>query len=808
MARRSVGHPDVRALVDKLVILFLLEGSVNGVQRTLNQVLAEDRTEGWLYPNRLHALMSDDPGRGVNAQTLQTVQIALDRIADDLNVEEARRRSAELQAKVLGAWHEASSRTTAGGPPGVGDIAAQLEIPPAVVRWILDEAGLLGERSHQMSPRRAVAERREADWGFQDDAYQSTLQALRKDPNRKVGLVIPTGGGKTRIAVRILLRVLADSDRTDTVVLWVTHRKWLSLQARREVQRALNEGTSDLPPDATKLLTDRVHMTMLSRLPEQLEEFADRVALVMVDEAHHAAAPSYQPIFDRKPLRGLFLTATPNRTDDLPIGIDEISYTITYRELFERGVLVEPTFEPPLVVPGLDWNDPENLRDLADYVIGRAEDDFTKTLVVASRIEHSEAMYEAIVEALPADHVLRADDIGFVHGSGTSTGVSPEVFLDEFVALPRGILVTTAQMLGEGFDDPAVNAVVMTYATSSMLQLMQAAGRGLRYAPGKEHAYIVQVKESNLAYHYEQRWLYQEISDLLHPQLIDRTYSGIARLGEQIEQYLAERNVSEPVRAAVRSDLAHIKEGDTIALLLTGLPYYGDASEFSSASEWNAVLVTPATRELFLRVFNDYSARGADVKQPQEFLRTYVEVNPAAGSRWTCFRDMLSAMEYARREILGVEYTGDILRGYVPNKGTTWLHYATFRYDPRIPDGLEEFLADAVNRAEVIVAYSAGDQQWAACVKIDLPLGGTLAFLLSAEQLAWLRRERENLINALRGALASQAFSILATWSLGLSSSPLPTVLVQQFHAFLRESMLAGHLYEFVAVAGNDAGDR
>ncbi len=802
MARRSVGHPDVRALVDKLVILFLLEGSVNGVQRSLNQVLAEDHREGWLYPNRLHALLSDDPGRAVNAQTLQTLQIALDRIAGGLDIDEARRRSAELQAKVLGAWHEATSRTTGGEPPSAGDIAAQLEIPTAIVRWVLDEAGLGGAPSHEMSPRRAVAERPEADWSFQDDAYQSTLQALRKDPNRKVGLVIPTGGGKTRIAVRVLLRILADSNRTDTVVLWVTHRKWLSLQAHREVQRALNEGTADLPPDAAKLLTDRVHMTMLSRLPERLEEFADRVALVVVDEAHHAAAPSYQAIFDQKPLRGLFLTATPNRTDDLPIGIDEIAYTITYRELFERGVLVEPTFEPPLVVPGLDWNDADNLRDLADYVVGRAEDDFTKTLVVGSRIEHAEAMYEAIVEALPADHVLRPDDVGFVHGSGTSTGVSPEVFLDEFLALPRGILVTTAQMLGEGFDDPAVNAVVMTYATTSMLQLMQAAGRGLRFARGKRHAYIVQVKESDLAYHYEQRWLYQEISDLLHPQLIDRTYSGLSRLGEQVEQYLAERNVSETVRAAVRSDLANVKEGDTVALLLTGLPYYGEATQFSSASEWNAVLVTPATRDLFLRVFNDYSGRGADVKQPQEFLRSYVEVNPAAGSRWIRFRDMLSAMEYARREILGVEYAGDTLRSYVPNKGTTWLHYATFRYDPRIPDGLEEFLADAVNRAEVIVTYSAGDREWAGCVKIDLPLGGTLAFLLTTEQLTWLRQEREKVIDALRGAPASQAFTILAAWALALASCPLPNVLVQQFHAFLKESTLAGHLYGFVAVTG------
>lgn len=797
MSRRSVGHPEVRALVDKLVILFLLDGSVNGVQRALNQTLASDRSEGWLYPNRLHALLSDDPGRAVNTQTLDTLQLAVGRLADRLDIEEARRRSAELQAKVLGAWHDSAARAPAGAQSPLALIAAELEIPPAVVRWVLHGARALGELIDLGARPRAAVPRGEPDWSFQNDAYEASLRALRKDPNRKVGLIIPTGGGKTRIAVRVLLRMLADSDRPDSVVLWVTHRRWLSLQARRELQRAINEGTADLPPDATKLLTDRVHMTMLSRLAERLEEFGDRVVLVVVDEAHHAAAPSYQPIFDRKPLRGLFLTATPNRTDELPIGIEEICYTITYRELFERGVLVEPVFERPLIVPGFDWSEPENLRDLADYVISRAEEEFTKTLVVTSRIDHVEAMHAAIGSALPADHILTADDVGFVHGGGSSAGVSPEIFLDEFTALPRGILVTTAQMLAEGFDNPAVNAVVVTYVTSSMLQLMQAAGRALRCAPGKKQAFIIQVKESDLAYHYEQRWLYQDISDLLHPQLIDRTYSDLARMNDQVERYLAERNVSEAVRLAVRGDLVQMKEGDTVQLLLTGLPYYGEASQFLTASEWNAVLVTSETRDLFLRVFNDYSGRGADVKQPQEFLRTYLDVNPRPGSRWSCFRDMLSAMEYARREIRGEEYAGDTFRGYVPNRGTTWLHYVTFRYDPRIPAGLDEFLADAVNRGEILVAYPSADHQWAACVKIELPLGGTLAFLLTPAQVSWLKQQREDVIEMLRDAPAAQGFSILAKWAFALAACPLPTVLVHRFDAFLRESTLASHLYEF-----------
>ncbi len=59
----------------------------------------------------------------------------------------------------------------------------------------------------------------------------------------------------------------------------------------------------------------------------QIEAKIARVILLALTDLNLSAAPSYAPIFQRRPLRGLFLTATPNRTDDLPIGIDEVAYT-------------------------------------------------------------------------------------------------------------------------------------------------------------------------------------------------------------------------------------------------------------------------------------------------------------------------------------------------------------------------------------------------------------------------------------------------------------------------------------------------
>ena len=62
-------------------------------------------------------------------------------------------------------------------------------------------------------------------------------------------------------------------------------------------------------------------------------------------------------------------------------------------------------------------------------------------------------------------------------------------------------------------------------------------------------------------------------------------------------------------------------------------------------------------------------------------------------------------MEYARREILGIAYAGGGSRRYAKPIGTTWLRYATFSYAPIVPASLEAFLADAVNRTEVLLAY-------------------------------------------------------------------------------------------------------
>jgi len=180
------------------------------------------------------------------------------------------------------------------------------------------------------------------DWSFQDNATRRCLDALDRSPNTKAGLVIPTAGGKTRTALRIGIQ-FAKRHGVGNIV-WVTHRRDLRDQAQQEFQDLLNDGA--VSPEDARIISDRMEFLMLGELAARLADASKPPALLIVDEAHHAAAASYAPIFETSyALPALFLTATPNRTDDLPIGIDTIAYSITYRDLAKRGVVIIPEFD-------------------------------------------------------------------------------------------------------------------------------------------------------------------------------------------------------------------------------------------------------------------------------------------------------------------------------------------------------------------------------------------------------------------------------------------------------------------------------
>ncbi|MFB7600575.1 Helicase associated domain protein [Streptomyces sp. NPDC056160] len=91
------------------------------------------------------------------------------------------------------------------------------------------------------------------------------------------------------------------------------------------------------------------------------------------------------------------------------------------------------------------------------------------------------------LRTLPADQrPAWAADLSVQSINGTHTPDQRQKIQDRFIAADRSIL-TNAQVLGEGVDLPAVDAIVFADRTASVRRIVQALGRALRKPPTLDH---------------------------------------------------------------------------------------------------------------------------------------------------------------------------------------------------------------------------------------------------------------------------------------------------------------------------------
>lgn len=103
-----------------------------------------------------------------------------------------------------------------------------------------------------------------------------------------------------------------------------------------------------------------------------------------------------------------------------------------------------------------------------------------------------------------------------------------------------------------------------------------------------------------------------------------------------------------------------------------------------------------------------------------------------------------------------------------------------------MPPSLEAFLADAVNRTEVLSAYEASPQAWALALKVELPLAGSIAFLLDANQGRWFEDQRGALVRTLADTAPLSSIETLEGFCRSLSCAPIALRLINEFRQLLR----------------------
>lgn len=175
--------------------------------------------------------------------------------------------------------------------------------------------------------------------GVQQEAL-AALAASRAAGYRRGLVVMATGLGKTYLAAFDSQQMQAGR------VLFVAHREEILLQAEASFQRVHPDARVGRYTGARKQTDVDLVFASVQTLgqAQHLERFApDHFDYVIVDEFHHAAAPTYRRLLQHLSPRFLLgLTATPERTDQsdiLSLCDDNLVYTRQLFDGIERGLL-------------------------------------------------------------------------------------------------------------------------------------------------------------------------------------------------------------------------------------------------------------------------------------------------------------------------------------------------------------------------------------------------------------------------------------------------------------------------------------
>lgn len=176
-----------------------------------------------------------------------------------------------------------------------------------------------------------------ARW-YQREAIDSIKRELKTV--RSTLLVMATGTGKTRC----FSQLIREWDKGPVLVL--AHREELIQQAKASLEAIVGDYVDVERAQEQSSFRSRYVVGSIDsvRQKKRLERLGhERFSLVVIDEAHHAASPSYRRVLDWfGPARIVGVTATPDRADEQALGqcFDSVSYVYDIESGIEDGFLV------------------------------------------------------------------------------------------------------------------------------------------------------------------------------------------------------------------------------------------------------------------------------------------------------------------------------------------------------------------------------------------------------------------------------------------------------------------------------------
>lgn len=343
--------------------------------------------------------------------------------------------------------------------------------------------------------------------------YQFNLKSevylkFSQDTDR-ILLQMPTASGKTFTFCSIIDDCISYANKNNELFdcLIIVHREEL-LEQIAQTLKDLGHTYGKITRHRNQLDTSHpIQIAMVGSLNENILDtnHKKRIKLIIIDEAHHAKAPSYQQLYENYPnAKILGLTATPMRMSGDPLNdiFDELIIGPSIRELIETKDLANPIYFAP--------NNPILLNDIplgltGDYSENELFNRFNDENLIKSNIIDAYNKYvrgkKGLVFAINIEHCKLLKNAFDLYGIKSEYIVSDtndinsnrrNEIVNKFRDGEIKILINR-DIFTEGFDCPDAEFVILARPTKSFIVYMQQIGRVLRKkeAPVKNVGYII-----------------------------------------------------------------------------------------------------------------------------------------------------------------------------------------------------------------------------------------------------------------------------------------------------------------------------
>jgi superfamily II DNA or RNA helicase len=294
-------------------------------------------------------------------------------------------------------------------------------------------------------------------------------------------LCAPTAFGKTVTAAAMIAR-------RGVTTLVLVHRTELLKQWQERLQAFLGVGKGEVGTigGGKAKPTGKIDIAVMQSISRQgkVNPLVDNYGQVIVDECHHVGAVSFDAILkSAKAKFVLGLTATPVRRDGLQPIIFMQCGPIRYKAAKPAGMPHDLEVLPRSRLTRINLPTDAGIQDIFGHLandqarteaiaaeVRDAVGQGRKVLVLTERTEHLDAINAALHGLLSALFVLH----------GRMSTKQRRALVADLDALPPDaprVLLSTGKLVGEGFDHPPLDTLVLTMPVSWKGTLQQYAGR-------------------------------------------------------------------------------------------------------------------------------------------------------------------------------------------------------------------------------------------------------------------------------------------------------------------------------------------